>query len=128
MLAALLMIFLGLVCCAALGIPILAVVLVAIVVIALVVTMNLAKEKKQKENADDVVRAELIEKIAIQKKIDEHTGYTLSWSGYRRDHFRYKNVVDHYECVFKVVYKNGVEGTITCVKDSWLYNELIAKK
>lgn len=128
MLAALLIIFLGLVCCAAFGIPILAVVLVAIVVIAFVITINLAKEEKQKELADNVVRAELIKETAIKKRVDEHTGYTLSWSGYRRDHFRYKNVLDHYECVFRVVYKNGKEGTISCVKNSWLYNELIVKK
>lgn len=75
-----------------------------------------------------VERAELIEEIPVYKEKAENTGYSISWSGYRRDHFRYRNVIDHYKCVFKVVYMNGETGTIKCRKNDYKYNKLIRKK
>lgn len=75
-----------------------------------------------------VERAELIEEIPVYKEKAENTGYSISWRGYRRDYYRYKNVIDHYKCVFKVVYLNGETGTIKCRKNDYKYNKLIRKK
>lgn len=126
---ALITIFLILVCCAVFGIPMYAIVLVLAAIGAVAVTVFVLIWKEQKRLANNVVRAKLIEEVAVYKRVIEHTGFSIGF-GWRsgRDYYRYKNVLDHYECVFRVIYKNGEEDTITCVKDSTLYNELIFKR
>ena len=75
-----------------------------------------------------VERAELIEEIAVYKKVAERTGFSVSWDWrHGRDYYRYKNVIDHYKCVFSVVYKDGSTGTIRCRKYDYKYNKLIRK-
>lgn len=87
----------------------------------------LVSDKRQKENAQRVVRAILIETIAMYKKKAQNTGFSIGWKGSWRSYYRYKDVLDHYECVFSVVYNDGKTGTIKCRQDSEIYNILIWK-
>ena len=117
-------IFLGSVWLAVLEIPTYVVILAVIGV--LVVKVLIAA--LQRDRINDVARAELIEVIAVYKERIENTGFSISWSGRSgRSYYRYKEVLDHYKCRFRVVYKNGKTGIIECRKDSVTYNELIRK-
>ena len=77
--------------------------------------------------SDDVAEAILEREIAVYKTKAELTGYSVSWDE-RRDHYEYRDVLDHYECVFSVKYKDGRKESIKCAKGGALYSILIEKK
>ena len=80
------------------------------------------------KNVNRVEKAELIEKIAVYKKKAERTGFSISWDWrHGSDHYRYREVIDHYKYVFKVVYLNGETGTIRCKENDYKYNKLMQK-
>ena len=108
------------------NVPMYAIVLGIIGIVALMIVSSVLESKAQKRTADDIEKARLIDEIAVYKKKSEYTGYSISWHE-RRDHYTYKNVLDHYECVFIVTHKDGKCERITCKKGSTLYNELIEK-
>lgn len=121
-------IFLLLVWIAALEIPAVVIVLfilLAIAVLGAIVWMIAAHVLDAK---DRVVRAVLLEEIAVYKEKVENTGFSIGW-GWRsgRSYYRYRNVLDHYECIFNVVYLGGETGTIRCRKGDAIYYELIRK-
>lgn len=127
MILALIAIFLILVTFEAFGISMYAVVAVAAVIAIAFVALMFWYNKRQIENADKVVKAILVDEIAVYKEEVQNTGFSIGWRGSGRSYFRFKNVLDHYECVFSVVYKDGTTGTIKCRKDSYVYNKLIWK-
>ncbi len=127
MILALIAIFLILVFFEAFGISMYVVLAVAAVVAVAFVALIFWYNKQQTENADKVVKAILIDEIAIYKEKVQNTGFSIGWRGSGRSYYRYKNVLDHYECVFSVVYKDGTTGTIKCIKGSDVYNTLIWK-
>lgn len=110
--------------CIIYDLPIYVAVLLFIGLIVLILLMM----KFEADRADRVVKAELIKEVPKYKRITEHTGFSV---GYRRhslrDHYRYKTVLDYYECEFKVVYKDGGTGVIKCRNDSVAYSKLIQK-
>ncbi len=124
---AFLAIVLGLFLCAVFGIPIYAVVLVGVIVIIAFVALLLLLSTLQNENADRVVRAKLIEEIAVYKEELDNTGFSVGWKGQAYSNFEYQKVFDHYECVFSVLYNDGKTGTIRCIKGDEIYNKLIWK-
>ena len=64
------------------------------------------QNKYNERMSDDVAEAILEREIAVYKTKAELTGCSVSW-GERRDHYEYRDVLDHYECVFSVKYKDG---------------------
>ena len=127
MILVLIAIFLILVTFEAFGISTDTVLIVGGSIALVLVVLALVISKKQKENAENVARAILIDEIAVYKEEVQNTGFSIGWRGSGRSYFRFKNVLDHYECVFSVVYKDGRTGTIKCRKDSDVYNILIWK-
>jgi hypothetical protein len=127
MIVAFLIIVLGLFWCLVFEIPIYAVVSVAAVVIIALVALYFWYSKWQIENAENVARAILVDEIAVYKEEVQNTGFSIGWRSSGRSYFRFKNVLDHYECVFSVVYEDGRTGTIKCRKDSYVYHKLIWK-
>lgn len=107
-------------------IPIYAIILGVVGLFIAGLVISVVDMKHQLKIAEGVLRARQTEEIAVYKKRTEHTGYSLS-RGERRDHYEYKDVLDHYECVFKVEYKDGSKGELKCRKDSVLYAELSKK-
>lgn len=99
----------------------------AIAITITLVVLVLVSEKQNRQKADQVIKAILIDEIAIYKEKVQNTGFSIGWRGSGRSYYRYKNVLDHYECVFSVVYKDGTTGTIKCIKGSDVYNTLIWK-
>lgn len=76
----------------------------------------------------EIAKAKLIEEIAVYKEKIKHTGFSIGWSGRSgRSYFRFKEVLDHYECVFELEYKDGRTGRVKCKKHGAFYNELIKK-
>lgn len=96
------------------------------IVIGAIAILVLTKVFENQE-LQGMVRAELIEEKAVKKTQAVNTGYSFGWRGGYRSHYRYKDVVDHYECYFKVVYEDGRTKTIKCRKDSSMYRKLINK-
>lgn len=127
MILALIAIFLILVTFEAFGISTDTVLIVGGSIALVLVVLVLVIGKRQKENAENVARAILIDEIAVYKEEVQNTGFSIGWRGSGRSYFRFKNVLDHYECVFSVVYKDGRTGAIKCRKDSDVYNILIWK-
>lgn len=100
------------------------VVLLVVGAIAIFVFIN----KFEKIKANSVRKALLESEVAVYKTVSEHTGYSVGWRwGSRRDHYRYKKVIDHYECTFSVIYTDGKRGTIRCRKGDAVYKRLIQK-
>lgn len=124
MVGVLIAIFLVLFVCVVFEITILEVVLVGIGVIAVMGLIAIV----EKDKADRVVKAEFLYEVAVYTKKAEHTGFSIGWSWRSgRDYYRYRKVLDHYDCVFRVVYSDGKTGTIRCRKGNAIYNELIRK-
>lgn len=100
------------------------IVLTVIGIIALAVLVS----KTERNRADKVVKALLESEEAVYKKVAEHTGYSVGW-GWRsgRDYYRYKEVIDHYDCTFSVIYEDGKRGTIRCRKGDAIYRKLMRK-
>ena len=111
---------------AAFNIPVWTVIIGVVALLLVCAVVGIVETKHQQKIADSIVKATKTEEIAVFKQRTEHTGYSLS-HGERRDHYEYKDVLDHYECVFSVKYKNGESGVIKCRKDSLLYAELLRK-
>ena len=111
---------------AAFDIPIWAVIIGVAALLIIFAVIGIAEARHQQKIADSIVKATKTEEIAVYKKKTEHTGYSLS-RGERRDNYEYKDVLDHYECVFSVKYKSGQSGVVKCRKDSLLYAELLRK-
>lgn len=127
MIEALIAIVLIFVVCAVFGISkyVVLSVIAAIMVVGAIVAWLI--DKRKKEDAENVARAILIEETAVYKEEVQNTGFSIGWRGSGRSYFRYKNVLDYYECVFSVKYKDGRTGRIKCRKDSDVYNILIWK-
>lgn len=123
MLVAFLTIVLGLFWCLVFEIPMIAVVLVALVVATVFILLLMAYKK----NIDNVATATLTERVAVYKEIAKRSGFSLGWSGPSRTYYRYQDVLDHYDCVFSVVYKSGRTGVIRCEEGGATYNELMKK-
>lgn len=94
------------------------------IVICAIAILVLAKVLESKE-VHGVVKAELIKEEAKRKRKAENTGYSIGRS--YRSYYRYRWVIDHYECHFKVWYEDGRTGEIKCRKDSAMYRKLISK-
>ena len=128
MFSAVILIFIALVFYIVYDIPIDVITIAIALFFAFIFCLRLLVEKKQKNIACRIVRAELIDEVAVYKEKTVNTGFSI---GLRlrsfRNYYRYKNVLDHYRCTFKVVYITGRVGTISCKKGSTLYNELIVK-
>lgn len=127
MIVALIVFALVLVTFEAFGISMYLVLAIAAVVVVAVIALALAYNKKQIENAQKVVSAILVERTAVMKEEVKNTGFSIGWGGSGRSYFRFKEVFDHYECVFNVMYNDGSVGTIKCKQDSEVYNILIWK-
>ena len=108
-------------------IPIFAVLMIVSIMAIGLVALIIWYSKWRSEKADKVVKAKLIEEVAVYKEKVQNTGFSVGRKGSFRSYYRYKNVLDHYECEFSVVYENGSVGTIKCAKDSDVYNKLIRK-
>lgn len=91
--------------------------------VALAIFMYTSQVSKAKK----VSRAILVETIAMYKQKAQNTGFSIGQKGSWRSYYRYKDILDHYECVFSVVYNDGKTGTIKCRQDSEIYNILIWK-
>lgn len=127
MILALIAIFLILVTFEAFGISMYTVLAVVGVITVALVALIFWYSKQQIENAEKVVSAELIDTTAVYKEQVQNTGFSLGRKGSFRSYYRYKNVLDHYECTFSVVYNDGKTGTIKCRQDSEIYNILTRK-
>ena len=128
MFIAFIVIVLGLFWCMVYEIQIYTVGFIVIGIIALMSLFIWLVGKAQDKVVASVVRAELIYEVPVYKEIVEHTGFSISWRGSGRNYYRFKKVLDHYECKFRVLYKNGRTGTLTCTKDTPMYNNLMMKK
>lgn len=128
MFSAVILIFIALVICTVYDIPTYVIAIAIALFVAAIAGIFLLNEKMQKNIACRIARAELIDEVAVYKEKTVNTGFSI---GLRlrsfRNYYRYKNVLDHYRCTFKVVYITGRVGTISCKKGSTLYNELIVK-
>ena len=114
------------VCRVVFEIPVYAIVLFFIGLIILISAVSMLVVNAQKKIANNIVRAKLIEEIAVYKKKREYTGFSVSFQE-RRDHYTYIDVLDYYDCVFSVTYKDGKISRVRCKKGSTLYGELIKK-
>ena len=86
-------------------------------------------EKKGNERLlSDVIRAKLIEETAVYKTKTRNSGFSLgrSFKDFR-NYYTYEEVIDHYDCTFKVVYKDLTEGMLKCKKESSEYYTLMSK-
>lgn len=128
MFSAVILIFIALVICTVNDIPTYVIAIAIALFVGGIACIFLVNEKIQKNLARRIVSAELIDEVAVYKDKAVNTGFSI---GIRlrsfRNYYRYKEVIDHYSCTFKVVYITGRVGTITCKKGSTLYNELIIK-
>ena len=118
--------FFMLICNVIFEIPMYAIILGIVGLVAVVLVISAAELKKQKETAEKITHATLITETAVYVKKAKINGYSVSFRE-RRDHYSYTDVVDHYECAFRVTYNDGKTDILTCVKNSLLYNELILK-
>ncbi len=107
-------------------IPIYAIILGVVGLFTVGLIFGVIEIKRQQKIAKSVLRARQTEEIAVYKKKSVHTGYSVSRGG-KRDHYGCKDILDHYECVFAVEYKDGRKGELRCFKDSVLYAELLKK-
>ncbi|MBE6547845.1 MAG: hypothetical protein E7667_03065 [Ruminococcaceae bacterium] len=127
MVATLIVMFLVLFLCVVFEIPAYVIVLAVIGIIAFAVLI-IWLDKKELSVIDKVVSAELLNEVAVYKEKIENTGFSIGYSWHSgRSYYRYKKVLDHYDCYFKVVYADGSTGTKKCKKGSNMYNELILK-
>ena len=127
MLIAFLVICLTLFVCTVFGIPLYVTKIALALIVLAIAALLLWLEKLQKKTADNVVKADLIEEIAVYKEELKNTGFSVGRKGEYFRHYGYEDVLHHYECVFKVMYKDGRIGELRCRKDSALYDELIKK-
>lgn len=109
------------------GVSIYAILAVAGVIAVVFVVLVLAVGKHQTENITKVVKAQLLFEVPVYKEEIQNTGFSISWRGYGRSYYRYKDVLHHYECTFMVEYEGGKTGVIKCRKPSFVYNQLIIK-
>lgn len=110
------------------GVPIEVILLVGGGIVLAFATWLILHTKSQEDKANKVVKAELIEIVAVYKRVTEHTGFSLGYSlrsGY--NHYQYRNVIDRYDCTFKVEYEDGSTGKIECVQDDDIYKKLMLK-
>lgn len=115
-------------CCTVFGFPIFILGIFALLIAASVVVVIILLERHRRALIDRVTKAEIIEEIAVYKKTLEHSAFSIDFrcrSG--RNHYKYKNSLDHYEYVFRVVYSDGSEDVIRCKRNSTLYDGLISK-
>lgn len=105
-------------------IPWYALVLALIGFFTLVIAYMIIESKISEKTADSIAKAKLIKEVDFYRKKHEYSGCSYGEDG-RRNHYQYKDVFDHTRCTFLVEYKNGKSGSITCRKDSSLYNKLI---
>ena len=122
----LLLVFLILTLNVVFDVPMYAIILVSAGIITLGVVFEKLNRKADEKVANGVTKARLVKEVGVYKREAEHSGYSVSWDE-RRDHYTYKDVLDHYECIFEVTYNDGQTGQIKCTKGSFLYCELIAK-
>ena len=95
------------------------------IVICAVAVLVMTRVLENKE-LHGVVKAELINEVAVTKEKPVNTGFSVGYS--YRSYYRYKQVVDHYECSFKVWYEDGRTGTIKCRKYSAMYRKLNSRR
>ena len=93
---------------------------------ALAIAFIIIEAKISKKTAEGITKVKLMKEVDFYKKRHEYSGCSCG-EGERRNHYQYKDVLDHTKCTFFVEYKNGKSGSITCKKYSALYNELIKK-
>ena len=107
-------------------IPWYALILTIIGIFAIMIAWIIIETNINKKIVDSIAKATLIKEVDFYKKKHEYSGCSYGEDG-RRNHFEYKDVLDHTKCTFSVKYKDGKNGSITCRKYSTLYNELILK-
>ena len=112
--------------CAVFDIPIYAVILTVIGLFLLALILAVINIRQEKNLAESIVKARLISERAVYKKKHEYTGDSFGSDGWRA-HYKYVDVIDHYDCVFAVVYSDGRKDELKCCKGSYLYRELIQK-
>lgn len=108
-------------------IPWYAIILGILAIFGLWIAIYFITEKQQREIADSVLKAELIEEISVYKKKTEYKGYSISWDEGTRHNYEYVDVLDHKKYTFKVKYKDGSTGILKCKEGSPLYGELWKK-
>ena len=114
-------------CYVVLEIPVYAIILGIIGIIAFFSLIYIIDGKMKKEMAENVVKASLIKEIAVYGRKSVCIGYSVAWHEKSRHYYTYKDILDHYDCVFLVTRKDGSVGRIKCRKDSQLYKDLISK-
>ena len=122
----LIMLLLIFVCNVIFEIPMYLIILGIVGFVLVVFITSVVEIKNQKETAEKITHATLITETAVYVKKEKLTGYSVSRRG-SCAHYSYIDEIDHYECVFMVVYNDGKTDTLTCVKNSVLYKALIAK-
>ena len=115
-----------LICCVAFDIPIYAVILSVIGFFLIALILAVIDIKHEENLAQSIVKARLISECAVYKKKHEYTGDSFGSDGWRA-HYNYVDVIDHYDCIFSVVYNDGRKDELKCRKGSHLYRELIKK-
>lgn len=108
-------------------IPWYALILALIGLLVLAFAFMIIEDKISEKTAESISKAKLIKKVDVYKKRHEYSGCSYGDEG-RRNHYQYKEVLDHTKCTFLVEYKDGRSGSITCRKDGSLYNRLILKR
>ena len=108
------------------NVPMYAIILVIAGIITLGVVIVKLNEKANERTANSIVKAALIKEVGVYKRKAEHSGFSVTWDE-RRDHYTYKDVLDHYDCFFAVTYESGQSGIIKCTKGGFLYCKLMDK-
>ena len=112
--------------CIVFEVPIYALVMSGIGIVVFLIGIGIWSFKAQKKLVSNIQKAEFVKEIPVYKPTEKNTGYSIGWNG-RRENYVYTRTIDHYECVFSVIYKDGKREMINCKKGSDLCNELIFK-
>ena len=113
--------------CVVFDVPFYAVFLALLLIGALFAVSYIVSEKYNNYLLTNVTKTVLMKEVPIYKRVARQEGFTVSFEGYRRVIYRYENVLEGYDCIFRVYYESGNAKTVKCKKGSKLYNELVSK-